>query len=397
MLVAAHAPHARASGIGERSPLEFDEVRSVAEFDEEAPGVRAGNFNVRPAAALSMAHDSNLFAKSGPHDDDSLSIAEAQVRAENEAGVVDVAARAFARARRYLHASDQDTTEFGGSAALSAEPTANDTWSAHLVAQRRFESRTDIETPDIAAVSFYREWRGDLRYSHEFSRFTLSSAMSARRIEYEQASQEFRDLATYGGEIGGSYELRNGVSLIASSYYSRDDYRSESPLVASAETVGALAGVRVNIPEIAEVELAGGHFRRTFAQQPGAISGLSARGSVTLHPTRLTRVRADLVREDQPTAVAGALGKVRTVSSVAVDHSYSRNFALYARGSLISDAFDGAQPSARTWLTEAGGAWLYSRRYLVAVEYDYASRNAPTAPDSGFVRNMVSVTFVGRY
>ena len=102
LIAAACAPCTWASGIGERSPLEFDDVRSVAEPGDEPAGVRAGGFDVRPSVGVSMAHDSNLFARSGRSDDDSLSIAEAQVLAENDDGVVAVAARAFARSRRSL-------------------------------------------------------------------------------------------------------------------------------------------------------------------------------------------------------------------------------------------------------------------------------------------------------
>jgi hypothetical protein len=395
-MLAASAPQAGASTIGERSPLDFDEIRSSSEFADDAAGLSAGPFRLWPSLALISGYDSNILASSH-REGEPMEIVETLLRAENEPGAVDVEGRAFVRARRFPGASDQDTNEFGGAAMLDDKVNEHDELAGHVLAQRRFESRTDIETPQILPVSLYRDVRADVTYTHTFDELALHSTVSGEQLDYELASQRYRDMSIYGGEIGAAYQLHGGLSLFGSVNYTRDAYRFPSPVVADADTVGGLAGLHLDIPDIAELEAAAGYFSRTSAQQAGNITGVSARATVTLHPTRLTRFRADLVREDQPTVVLGALGKVRTVATAEVDHSYSRTFALYLRATLIDDQLARVSGTERTWLGEVGGGWLLSSNFVVAVESDYASRNSAAVAGDSFVRNVVSVTLTGRY
>lgn len=379
-----------------QSAFDFDAGRSGLDFRDEQPGIRAGSFQLLPSAAISMAHDSNVFASPAPREEETLSIAEATLHLENEPGALAIEGDAFARGRRFMDAHDQDTLEYGASGALETQFNTQNEISGGLLAQRRFESRNEIETPNSRAVSYYKEWRGDLSYLHTFNRFALRSTLNGRRLDYEAPSQAFRDRSIYRGELRGTYDVRNGVALIGAGYYSKDDYRIPSPWVASAETAGALLGARLSVPDVADVELTGGYFQRTFARQPGGISGLSLRGALTLRPTRLMTVRADIVREDAPTSLVGAFGKIRTNSSLEVRHAYSRSLDLHVRGRFIVDEFESAQPTYRTFLAEAGAAWFLSRRYVIAAAYEYAGRDSAATGDN-FVRHVTSVSLLGRF
>lgn len=382
--------------IGERSPLTIDEDEDRLEFQQEQAGIRAGAFQVRPSGLVAAAADSNIFAAPGERSEQALTLAEALVRLDNDPGDLDSRSRAFVRARQFLDAHDQDTTEFGAASSLRAQLGAQDEITGRLLAQRRFESRAEIETPDSRAVSFYREFRGDLAYAHAFNRFALRTSLSGRRLDYEDDSQSFRNRWFYRAELRGSYELRSGFALVGTSYYSRDDFEFSSPLVASAETVGTLLGARLSVPDVIDFELAGGYFQRSFAGQVDEISGVSLRGTVTWRPTRLMSVRAELLREDEPTRVLGAFGKIRTNGSLALDHQYSSRLNFYARGRVILDDFDAIQRTDKTYLTEIGLNYLLARRYVIKLEHDFASRSSGAASQS-FVRHVTSVSFIGRF
>lgn len=394
--LASPLPCAWAQATGERPALDFDTGRGGLDFTDEQPGIRAGSFRLLPSAAIATAYDSNVFASPAPREEEALSIAEAKLHLENEAGALAIAGDAFVRGRRFMQAHDQDTMEYGASGALEAQFNTQNEISGGLLVQRRFESRNEIETPDFRAVSYYKEWRGDLSYLRTFNRFALRSTLNGRRLDYEEPSQAFRDRSIYRGELRGTYDFRNGAAMIGAGYYSKDDYRIPSPLVASAETAGALLGARLSVPDIADLELTGGYFRRTFTQQPGGLSGISIRGALTLRPTRLTTVRADVVREDAATRVVGAFGKIRTNSSLEVRHAYSRSLDLYVRGRFIVDEFEAARPTYRTCLAEFGATWLLSRRYVIAAAYEYAGRDSAAIGDN-FVRHVTSVSLLGRF
>lgn len=394
--LAAPLARAQAQAMGQQSALGFDAEQRGLDFRSEQPGVRAGSFRLLPSAAVSMAYDSNIFAAPAPREEAALSIAEAKLHLQNEPGVLALEGEAFVRGRRFMEAHDQDTTEYGASVAAESQPNAQSEFSGRMLAQRRFESRNEIETPNFRAVSYYQEWRGDLGYWRAFNRFALRATLSGRRLDYEEPSQAFRDRSSYRAELRGTYDLRNAVSMIGTGYYSEEDYRILSPLAASAQTAGTLAGARLSLPDVADLELMGGYFHRTFAQQRGEISGLSVRGSLTLRPTRLTTVRADVVREDAATRVVGAFGKIRTDGSLEIRHAYSRTLDLHASSRFIVDEFAAARRTDRTLLAQVGATWLLSSRYVIAAAYEYAGRDSAATGES-FVRHLTSVSLLGRF
>jgi hypothetical protein len=403
LLVAPLLPlaRARAQAIGDRPVLNVDGSPDYAtqdryDFPDDQTGIRAGPFELLPSAAATAVYDSNVFASPAPRKASALSIAQALLHVTNEpGGIWDVDGAAYVRARRFTDASDQDTTEYGGSATLGADLGAHDELTGSMLAQHRFEARTDIETPDIHQVSLYDEWLGNLSYVHTYNRLQMHYTLVGRQLDYEDTSQRYRDRSFYEGELSAAYELPSGVALIGTGYHSEDDYRFVSPSVAGGETTGARVGAHTTLPEVAEFELTAGYFHHNFAQHLGDIAGLSIRGSVVLYPTRLTTVRADLTREDQPTRIPGAYGKVRTDGLIEVGHAYSRSLNLYVRARVVVDDFETVQRTDKTYLAEVGAFYAVSRRFVVAVEYDFSERNsAVTSAD--FLQHLLSVSLLGR-
>lgn len=392
LFAASSLPQAAAQAIGEGSPLDA----SAQEPEEESPGVRAGAFQLRPSATFAVAYDSNVFAAPADSEAKVFTVAEAQLQLASEPGVNAVMGRVFARARRFDAMRNQDTTEYGASAAFERQRDGQDAISGNLVAQRLFESRVEIETPNFREVSFYREWRGEAQYSHVFNRLAVSSRISGRTLEYENSSQAFRDRSYYRGEVRGDYDLRNGLSFSASGYYSGDDYHSPDSFVAGGNTAGALVGGRWNSPEIVDFEFAGGYFHRTYSRQRGGISGIAVRGSTTVRMTPLLTVRAEVVREDAPTRIAGAFGKVRTSGRLEVRHEYSRTIDFRIRGRFVLDEFDNIPRTDKTVTIQTGITWSVFRNLLIAVEYDYATRMSDFSQEE-FARHVVGFSLMGRF
>jgi hypothetical protein len=386
---------ADAQAIGERSPLDATAEQKALEFRDEQAGVRAGSLHLLPMAETSIAYDSNIFSSPAPRQEKAVSISEIDLLADNELDSPAFSGSAFARARRVVDAQDQDTAEYGGSGSLTVGGTS-DTVTGHVLAQRRFESRDEIETPEIQQVSFYREGDADLSYAHNFSRITAGGEISVRRLDYEAASQRFRDQSFYRADLRTSYALNTDVSLTASGFVIDDEYRYSTPLGVSATTKGALLGTHWVVSDLADVQIAAGYFQRRFDRNVGEITGLTLRTTATLQPTRLTSVRIDVLRQDAPTRIVGAFGKIRTDSSVDIVHAYSRSLNVFARGRYIVDRFDHVDRTDRTFLAETGAAWLFSGNVVFALEYDYATRSSPLESES-FARHLISLSIIGRY
>jgi hypothetical protein len=398
-------PHAWAQTQDERSPLDYDPNAPLFTFQDEVPALRAGNFRVSPSATLATGYDSNVLATNHPSGD-SISVAQGLLQFTNQSDVLQPDGRpaerwgmtgtGFVQARRFIDTAEADTNEYGAGLNVDGKLSSQDELIAQAAAQRLFESRADIETPNLLPVSYYNVYRATLAEQHTFSRLTTRATVGAVRLDYADPTQEYRDRWSYMGELRGAYELHSDLSLLATGYYNHDDFTVPSELIDSATTVGGLVGAHYEIPEILDLELSGGPFKRRYAGGRGELTGISVRGAVTWQATRLMTVRGQVTREDQSTRVAGAIGKVRTIVGLQADHTYSPRVSLFARTRVIIDDYDNTNLSATLYTAEAGINVLVTRYYVLSISYDYGSRSTDL-PDSSFQRHVAGLSLTRRF
>ena len=361
---------------------------------EDESALRLGPLDLRGAAAISFGYDSNVNAVSDPDDAQALATGQLLVRADSHAARHEFNAIAFAAGRRYETDSDLDSTEFGAAARFTRMISARDTFEVSLDAQRRFERHTEIETPTDIPVSLYDDVRFDIFESHAFNRLSITLSGDGRRLQYQADSQDFRDRTMYGAQLRAAYELSGNLSWFATAYYNRDEFDTSTPLNESADTTGALSGVRLDLRDVLEFELGVGQFQRRF-DHDGTLSGLALRGALEWRPTRLTQLRAELTRSDEPTQVPGAFGKIHNEALLRLSHDYSREVSLFAAARIVLDEFDTLDRNDTLYLAEVGANWSFGRHSALRFTYDYGSRSTETF-DRGFVRNVASLSYVGR-
>ena len=271
--------------------------------------------------------------------------------------------------------------------------SSRDTFEFSLDGQRRFERRIEIETPTDIPVSLYDDLSVDLRQAHAFNRLSMRLQLAGRRLQYEDASQQYRDHTLSGGELRAAYELASSLSWFASAYFKRDEFDEPSPRVASADTKGALLGVLV-ANDIVDLEFGAGYFERRFADGGDMLDGLALRGAMSWRPTRLTTLRAEISRSDEPSQVSGSFGKIRNELVLSLAHDYSRTLSLFAGGRVVIDEFESTRSNDTLYLAELGASWQLGRYSVLRFTYDYGSRDTESA--RGFLRHIVNLSFIGR-
>jgi hypothetical protein len=379
--------------------LAADPEAALSRLDAATPeyfenlGVRAGPLTLSGAGGIALGYDSNVYATDDAQDS-ALSRAQLALRVDHESRGREFAALLFGEARRYQDAEDQDASEFGAATRYNPIVSSHDEMELWLSGERRFERRTEIETPTSLARSRYDEMRAGARHVHTFNRLSLGARAEAQRLEYAADSQSFRDRDSYRGELRTAYAFTSEVSGFVTLGFNRDEFEPGSILV-SADTTSALAGVRLELTEVLELDFGAGAFERRFDGSRDPLTGVLVRGGLDWQPTRLTRVRAELSRSDEPTAVPGAFGKIRNDLSFEIAHDFSRSIALFASARGALDEFDSGGDDAALWLAEAGSTWAIGRRSSLRFSYGYGSRSADTL-DRDFVRHVASLSFVGR-
>jgi hypothetical protein len=375
----------------------FTDDRGTELFDTDGAegGIRAGSFDIRAAAGLSYGVDSNVYALPGDSDADNVATGEALVRATNRSSTRDIVGLGFVRARRFEDARDQDATEYGALARYDGWLDPQNRLVAGFSAEHNIESRNDIETPTTISLSPYDDLRGAIAHTHLFNRFSMDTRLDARRLRYDGSGQDFRDRAQYRGELRGAYQMRANLAWVVTGYYSRDEFDEPSAIALSADTVGGLVGLRVDVSELLEFELGAGYFERRHDDLAEPLDGVSLRSSLLWHPTRLTTLRAQALRTDAPTAIAGASAKVRNSVVIEAMHEYSRNLVLQGGVRYISDDFDTLDRLDTSWVAEVGTTWTFGRHSVLRFMYGYGTRDHET-PGRGFERHVASLAYIAR-
>jgi hypothetical protein len=146
--------------------------------------------------------------------------------------------------------------------------------------------------------------------------------------------------------------------------------------------------------DIVDLEFGAGYFERRFADGGDMLDGLALRGALSWRPTRLTTLRAEISRSDEPTQIPGAFGKIRNELLMRLAHEYSRTLSLFAGGRLIVDDFESIAGDDTLYLAELGASWQVGRHSVLSFTYDYGSRDTDSA--RGFVRHIANLSFIGR-
>lgn len=394
LTAATEARPASAQALAERSPLDRDSTREALDFDEADPGIRVGAFRLFPNATFGAFVDSNFLAAPDAKAD-ALLLLQTDVRGRFDGGVLQIEGHGYARRRQFVDTTGQSTTEGGAEIEVSAAMSSDSELRGRLRAQRRFEPRFEIESPNFGSPSLYNDFGAELQYARTFNRLSITGAASARRADLLNAGQNFRDLSSYNVTLGLAYATRGPLSLTATGYGGRDRFDEESAFIASANTVGALAGVRWTRDSILSASFSAGAFERRYASNLGSISGVSLRAEAEWRATRLTTLGLQLTREDQPTRLSGALGKIRTDARFRMEHGYSRSLRLHGETRLILDEYDGLDRGDTTFLATAAASYLYSRSVLVRGEYAYSHRGS-IFPGLDFSRHIASLSTVFR-
>jgi hypothetical protein len=394
-VLSAAAALAHGQAPGTDSPLERTRADELLEAPDGSAGFSAGGFELRAAAGMSFAYDSNVFAEDTPRTESPLAVGEILLRADNDALRRRLGLDAFVRTRQYEDHGELDATEFGAAGTFDWQPESRNSLRLSADAQRRVEPRTDIETPTDIPVSLYDDLSLQAAGEHTFNRLALRLTLDARRESYLEDSQAFRDLDQLDVQLRAAWQLRGNLAWTLTGYYDRDDFDTPSPSTESARTRGALLGVDYTKPDILELEFAAGYFARHFEAGSQPVDGLALRGTLAWYPTRLTHLRVELQRTDEPTQIPGAFSKVRSYLSVELGHEYARNLGLFAGARVVVDDFESLSRTDRLYQGELGVSYAAGRHALLRAGWRYAAR-AESTPERDFVRHLFNVSFVGR-
>jgi uncharacterized protein (PEP-CTERM system associated) len=115
---------------------------------------------------------------------------------------------------------------------------------------------------------------------------------------------------------------------------------------------------------------------------------VGARGSLTWEITRLTELKAEIIRRVAPTNIAGASSKIQTLSQVRVRHELLPDLFLTVEGAYFRENFEELSRDDDNYRFRAGAEYLINRFLSVGIGYHFRNRDSDDSARD-FKRNVV--------
>ena len=352
----------------------------------EPPGVRVGNFIIRPEATESFGFNSNVAGLSKGYSGSPELETRAAVSADSDWSIHGINAFANVDQLRYFDQPTQNQTNWqagiGGHYDLG-----RDQITAVYTHSNLNQSPLNIDSFGISTPVPYQTDDVRLGYTTMFGRysFTPNFEFTAFRFGDEVAngvttSQSFRNRDLFQGGLTMRYELaeRRDVVVVLNGF--DNDYTGAPPPgqpVRDSTGFDILAGLDYLYSGALRFRVLGGYEYRTFeSPQLKTQAAPVAQASVIWTPTGLTTVTATATRAIEDSSDEFTVGYTFNTARITVDHELYRNVILEAVGSVQNA--DYAQNFGIQTIYGAGASatWLINRNLRLIGSYAFARSTA---------------------
>ncbi len=348
-------------------------------YDE--PGVRVGDFVIRPTLDESTGYNSNVTGASSAPGSWLLETTPA-VSVNSDWGRDRLGASASLDNYTYFGAPRQNQTNAnvavgGGYNIGRGELTLA---YSHLSLH---QSGTDIGAlaTDVPVHYQVDDVRSD--YVFDLGRLSFSPNVDLSDYRFDNAiiegintQQQYRDRVVATGGVTTRYALSDQHHLLLVLQGVNSHYTQPQPGQPTNNSTSelALAGIDYQATGVWRYRLLAGVERRDFASP--AFKSRTApvvEAGVIWTPTGLTTVTGTVSRTIEDPAAEGTEGYVYTNANIVVDHEYLRNVLLQGRvGFQAADFLGGG--SQNSYSVGGGVTWLLNRHMRLSANYDYVDQ-----------------------
>ena len=269
-------------------------------------------------------------------------------------------------------------------------------WTADLDAGYLYDQQS-ISDPSYPAGADHppgvNEFTTSATLNGRFGRSTFAIEGSADRTLYDNATsggvpvdQGDRDNTDYSARLRVGYDATASLSPFVEGVVSRRTY--DRPVdnhgVARAGTeIDGRVGVAFNGDGPLQGEASVGTATETFDDASLAtLSAMTADGSLTWTPGKLTTVAFDATTTLKPATDPASSGSVDYFGSVDVTYAWRRNVDLDGIASIEDERFQGTGETDRTYQLGASATWKMNRTAQLIASYTHEWLDSTEAADN---------------
>ncbi len=392
-------------GLGGPSP---ENVQLLRPDSYRFPGIRVGNFIIRPMVQESVGYDSNVDGVQNGRGSAAI-VTDASLSAESDWGRNSVRANLTVDDQRYPGSPTENQTNWtaslGGTYDIGRDQLAGSYTHLNL-------NETSRDLASLVVVQPIAFQVDDFELSYKTSaRGRLSFVPNADVLLYRfdnvpvpgtTVSEEYQNRNVYQGGLTTLFELAPERNLVLVARGTHIQYVTQVDAIPNRDSNGGtiLAGIDYRASGAFRYRALIGYQVRSYVNpQFKTISSPVAEASVSWSPTRLTTLTASLRRGVEDAADTTIGGYVFTGGRIDLDHELRRNIFLNAYVQVESADFGAASgvPPVFAFLqstgsqtilnTGASATWAINRNLRAGLSYGFTDRFA--AAPSRYVESVV--------
>jgi hypothetical protein len=372
--------------------LGMGDLGEVPEPNFVGQGLRMGSFLILPALTVNNTYNDNIFARDRNKEGDYIVSIIPALGIENEGPRHSVSLGAFGKINRYGDFTSEDDEEYAVEGSGRFDLTDNVSLVTGLELGRRTIRRSNSENTERDKPEQVDFVNFDFSYRHEFGRFRLDLDPFVQRRDYVEGADDDRDRTQIGGSPRIWYRFSPALSVFLEPGVRHVDYDQrvdDNGEERGSLTLRGFAGARFDITSVIVGQIALGAVHMDFDESSfDNVTTVGARGSLTWEITRLTELRAEIIRRVAPTNIAGASSKIQTLGQVRVRHELLPDLFLTVEGAYFREKFEELSREDDNYRIRAGAEYLINRFLSVGVGYNFRYRDSDDSARD-FKRNVV--------
>lgn len=345
--------------------------------------IRLGSAMLQPSLEAGATYNNNIFATRTDRVSDTIFNVTPRLTLQRQSPSLNLDAEVSGDFIRYASNSRENVNNFGGKLDVVKPLTRTQSIAADVSFQRTFERRSDPEADVDRALApaLINLLTGGLRYRYQGGRVGLIAAVQASELDYLPAADADRDLRTYRASLRALTRISDGMSLFVEHFINRRDARlpfDRTGVDRDTTTIGGLGGVSFDLADKLQGELGFGAFRANpDDKRLKNFTGLAASGRLIWRPRVRTAVTLEMFRGDVMTIRSGAIGRIDSRVSLAIDQEARHNLILRGSVGLQEIHYRGTIDRDQRFTTvQTEARYLLNRHMSLVVGGSYTHRGA---------------------
>ena len=388
----------------------------------QAPGIRAGQFIVRPKVDIGAGYNSNVFALSNvdaalgydsfEEESDVFGYIRPSVRVESDWSRHALAFGGYVEATRFNRYDSESIVNGGvyvdGQYDISSRAAVFGGGSLDELSESRRSYNTAFLFDEPITYTLAEVYAG---FQNEAGRFRYLGRVDVDQYDFKDvrlampegtggvtvpADQDFRDRTAteFKGEIG--FALTPDTALFLTGIYNIQDFQPSDEVTAperDSDGYRITFGAEFDLTKLIRGRLDIGYFEQTYDDPSySSIDGIAVDAQAQWFPTELTTVSLTGSRGVAQSAIISAGGLIETEATLRVDHELLRNlilsgFVAYGHDDyqdrIVGSTGDGVRQTADSWGGGLSAKYYLNRHVSAGIDYTYETQDVKRDVFSG--------------